>query len=81
MFNDSHLNYKVWYSVKIDRMKDEFWVTLSPQFLEFVGSRDTGGSPEKYIFGCAVEEPKMLIMCVLGRFALAYDQYQPLPPA
>ena len=42
-----------------------------------------GGGLENTFFECAVGEPKLLIMCGLGRFALPYmyDQYQPFPPA
>ena len=32
-----------------------------------------GGGLENTFFECAVGEPKMLIICGLGRFALAYD--------
>ena len=39
-----------------------------------------GGSKNTF-FECAVGEPKMLIMCDLGRFVLVYGRYQPFPPA
>ena len=38
-----------------------------------------GGGMKNTFFECTVGEHKMLIMWGLGRFSLAYDQYQPLP--